>query len=133
LRHLWYLTHNSSAPAGDNSKIATIIPVPASVAPIIKIRIRGSFLQVSRNHTSCKPAASSWRTLSSQPRASAHSRALAWALRPVAAVAAVAALVALGAAASVALAAAWRQSIPAYSRSSGGIRPDHPTPSGRAP
>jgi len=47
--------------------------------------------------------------------------------------AAVAALVALEAAASVALAAAWRQSIPAYSRSSGGIRPGHPTPSGSAP
>jgi len=41
-----------------------------------------------------------------------------------------AASVASAAAASVALAPAWRQRIPGYGRPGGGVRPDHPTPSG---
>jgi hypothetical protein len=47
--------------------------------------------------------------------------------------AAVAASVASGAAASGALAAAWGQPIPGYGRLGGGVRPDHPAPSGRPP
>ena len=43
---------------------------------------------------------------------------------------AVAAASVASAAASVALAPAWGQRIPGYGRPGGGVRPDHPTPSG---
>jgi len=43
----------------------------------------------------------------------------------------VAAVAVAVAAAWVALTAAWGEPIPAYGRPGGGVRPDHPTPSGR--
>src|SRR5262249_13349813 len=58
---------------------------------------RAAYHSLISRHARCPtPVASSSRMPPSQPRASGHSRALAWALRPVAAVAAGAAFVALG-------------------------------------